>query len=443
MDVPMSYTNPDRSCVGEFSTVPDDCIPTGCDGTDSHDSSPAWQRTAAVVQRRFGRSSLMLAAWMTSIPSVGFAQNCLQWEYRTKLNTASPSPRSSHAMAYDSLRKVTVLFGGPYGYYNNGDTWEWNGTTWTQRPTTGPSPRYAHAMAYDSARHVTVLFGGYDGSFKGDTWEWDGATWTQRSTTGPSPRYAHAMAYDSARHVTVLFGGLDDSSIIDGSDDTWEWNGTTWTPRNTTGPSARHGHRMAYDSVRRVTVLFGGRYPPYFYDDTWEWNGTTWTPRIATAPSPRNSHAMAFDSARGVTVLFGGWAGSYFFDGDTWEWDGTTWTLRSMTGPSPRYLHAMAYDSARDVTLLFGGFDDYDTDGYRGDTWELVNCANPCALFDGDCDGDRDLQDIAAFQMCYSSGFPVEPTCARFDESGDEGVDLADFAGLRDALTGPIPPPGP
>ncbi|MFH0981929.1 MAG: hypothetical protein V2A79_10350 [Planctomycetota bacterium] len=31
---------------------------------------------------------------------------------------------------------------------------------WMNRP--GPSPRYDHAMAYDSARGVTVLFGGWD-----------------------------------------------------------------------------------------------------------------------------------------------------------------------------------------------------------------------------------------------------------------------------------------
>ena len=34
-----------------------------------------------------------------------------------------------------------------------------------------PSPRYLHAMAYDSARGVTVLFGGYDWSCYGETWE--------------------------------------------------------------------------------------------------------------------------------------------------------------------------------------------------------------------------------------------------------------------------------
>jgi hypothetical protein len=66
-----------------------------------------------------------------------------------------------------------VLFGGwslPQNYF--ADTWEWNGVGWTQRSAPGPSGRTNHAMAYDSARGETVLFGGNGfstGSF-GDTW---------------------------------------------------------------------------------------------------------------------------------------------------------------------------------------------------------------------------------------------------------------------------------
>ncbi len=95
--------------------------------------------------------------------------------------------------------------------------------------------REAHAMAYDSARGVTVLFGGWDGAYDDETWEWDGNTWTLRATTGPSPRYYHAMAYDSLRAVCVLFGGLDGST--DG--ETWEWFNTTWTLRTSAGPSPK------------------------------------------------------------------------------------------------------------------------------------------------------------------------------------------------------------
>ncbi|MDP3244850.1 MAG: MopE-related protein, partial [bacterium] len=120
---------------------------------------------------------------------------------------------------YDSQAGKVVLFGGWGGGSYFGDTWEWNGTTWTQVSSTGPAPRVNHAMAYDSQRQKTVLFGGRDGSLKGDTWEWNGTTWTQVSTTGPLPRNDHAMAYDSQRGKVVLFGGYDGGY----PGDTWEY----------------------------------------------------------------------------------------------------------------------------------------------------------------------------------------------------------------------------
>ncbi len=92
-----------------------------------------------------------------------------------------------------------------------------------------PAPRYNSAMVYDVARGVTVLFGGqitqYEGGVSGETWEWNGNSWTQRVVGGPSPRSGHAMAYDSVRGVTVLFGGdTGDNPFANG--ETWEWNGT-------------------------------------------------------------------------------------------------------------------------------------------------------------------------------------------------------------------------
>src|SRR6185295_3122884 len=63
----------------------------------------------------------------------------------------------AHAMSYDSDRQRLVLFGGRNSADQPmGDTWEWDGLAWTQRASTGPSPRSGHAMCYDSARHRTV-----------------------------------------------------------------------------------------------------------------------------------------------------------------------------------------------------------------------------------------------------------------------------------------------
>src|SRR4051794_8670618 len=77
---------------------------------------------------------------------------------------------------------------------------------WVERiPPDAPTERGQHAMAYDSARNVTVMFGG---SGLNDTWELSGNTWIKRTPAhAPSPRYGDAMTYDEARQQVVLFGG--------------------------------------------------------------------------------------------------------------------------------------------------------------------------------------------------------------------------------------------
>jgi hypothetical protein len=70
-----------------------------------------------------------------------------------------------------------------------GDTWTWDGTTWTQqRPATSPPARFDGAMAYDVITGTAVLFGGTDsaGSLLGDTWTWNGTNWKQGARGQPA-----------------------------------------------------------------------------------------------------------------------------------------------------------------------------------------------------------------------------------------------------------------
>ena len=139
--------------------------------------------------------------------------------------TGGPPPaRWIQRMAYDSVRGVTVMFGGAAPGTVLGDTWEWDGTTWIQNAAPGPPARYGHAMAFDSANEVVVVFGGQNAvpfgqGVLGDTWIFDGTTWTQLAISGPSPRCFVKMVYDSARNRIVLFGGWNGTQMVD---DTWE-----------------------------------------------------------------------------------------------------------------------------------------------------------------------------------------------------------------------------
>ena len=230
-------------------------------------------------------------------------------EFWTQVADLGPSPRAGHAMAYDSARQRVVLFGGKLTAQEARDTWEWDGEDWTQVADDGPAARSGHVMAFDSKRNKTVLFGGgpREAGLLRDTWEWDGEGWTQVQDTGPSARRASACAFDNVRNRVVLFGG--DSGEV-GLADTWEWDGAVWTQVAVFGPEPRTGAAMVFEHDH--AALFGGLASsaaagePVVFGNTWEWSGTHWTQRQDIGPGARWGHAMAFDSIRRRVVIFGG-----------------------------------------------------------------------------------------------------------------------------------------
>lgn len=292
------------------------------------------------------------------------------WVYQPSL--VLPINRANHAMAFDQARGRTLLFGG-----NNsallGDTWTWDGSEWLQVITpSGPTARTGHAMAYDAVRQRVVLFGGAGGiagqAAFGDTWEWDGASWVAIGPVpGPAARRGHTMVYDSARSRVVLFGGKSGVSPYPLLADTWEWDGTNWTPRlSALFPPARTEHSMAYDSVRQRCVVFGGE---GVGADTWVWNGATWAQvSPPTSPPARKGHTMAFDAVSQVVLLHSGISGSTVFD-DTWSWDGTSWVqISTSASPMPRWDGQMVFDSLLGCVTLYGGT---TVPAFLADTWVL------------------------------------------------------------------------
>lgn len=293
------------------------------------------------------------------------------------------SRRYGHAMAFDSARGRTVLFGGE-GW---GDTWQWDGAAWSKASPldlhrdANPSTRSRHAMAYDAERDRVVLFGGMDpnGRPLDDTWEWDGVEWVARAPVDSPPgRYDHAMVYDPARRRVVLFGGETLNALKKTTylADLWEWDGTTWAKAaNGNPPNGRSGHAMAVDTVRGRLVLFGGigldaSGKATVTKDTWEYDGSSWKRIPAESPpSAREGAAAAFMPLKG-TLLFGGDDAAGVYYDDTWRWDGTAWTrLMPSSFPDKRTLHAMVYDSVRNRAVLCGGKDETDS---LEDTWELA-----------------------------------------------------------------------
>jgi hypothetical protein len=329
----------------------------------------------------------------------------------------SPSARHGASMVYDPATGDMVLFGGlgSSGYLS--DTWTFNGTTWTLlSPAARPPARDYASMAYDSATRNVVLFGGLGSSGAlGDTWTFDGATWTQLyPATSPSARHGASMAYDPATANVVLFGGLGSSDDYLG--DTWTFKGTTWTLLSrAASPPARDYASMAYDAATANMILFGGDGSSALLGDTWTWiypatPTAMWLQATPVAsPSVRCDASMAYDPSMGAMFLFGG-NGSSGDLSDTWTFDATTWTqLSPATSPSARRGASMVYDPAMGDIVLFGGDGSTsalgDTWIFKGTTWTQLSLpTNPSARDYAPMAYDPTTGDVVLFGGLGSSG---------------------------------------
>ena len=252
------------------------------------------------------------------------------WSMRQNGGGDAPAVASLVALVSDAAEGSVLAYGGfavlaPRKYGPPQDVlWELDARlAWRRHPAAGdaPGPRHHHAMAFDGARRRLVLYGGFDASdqWPTDTWEWDRARWTRIPTpNGPGDRAHHAMTFDEARGQVVLRGGTQRDRVS--PTDTWLWDGRRWERAAVDGPGPGDGYRLAYDSARRVTVLFGG--------ETVTWDGRSWTHRTPTGATPaaRVVHALATDPRRERVVLYGGSVRASDNLADTWEWDGTGWT---------------------------------------------------------------------------------------------------------------------
>ena len=393
---------------------------------------------AGVIERRTwertplpGRSSGALLAELNGklyllAPSKDSSQVLELWDFDgTSWRLLSPPVRPSPRFdaAFVRLGDKLVLFGGrppsssPVSPLN--ETWEWDGTTWTQlSPPTSPPPRYGHFMA--EAQGKLVLFGGLVSSSSplSDTWEWDGTTWTQRfPSTSPSARTFGSMGTVGSH--AILFGGLDATGSGLPLGDTWRWDGNEWTQLTlSTSPSARYFQGSG--SANGQAWVVGGRvrdyYAPYL-SDVWRFDGTAWV-KVTAVNGPSARISAGVGSLGGSLVVMGGTVRSsqdgydrpdadvFLFNGTSWlahpssgpnflsipgavsyqgrltfysptnAWpqgevwwtDGQSWEhVTPLSGPPAVKNSAMAIDPSTGHALLFGGQNPY---GYLAETWE-------------------------------------------------------------------------
>lgn len=297
----------------------------------------------------------------------------------------TPSSRADHEMVYDQHREKIILFGGretdfsvPFvtsaaSSRHMNETWEYDQCGWRQIDTLHKPPNLDDFdIVYDSVRKITVLFGQYtplDNPEKGSLsmmWEYDGQDWRQMAEIKdlPYPRIFSEMVFNPASNQIVLFGGF---SLFGPEWRDWHWE--TWVLENEKWYDItdeityeyippREFPIMVFDEHRNVTVLLISTVNNF----TIEFDGTAWD-NMRDLPNSENRPAlefnrdmnmfggdMVFDTNRGVVVAHG-------LSG-TWEYDGTTWQEIEKAGGPKSQWHAMAYDASRGATVLFGGVDE-------------------------------------------------------------------------------------
>src|SRR5260221_13122707 len=273
---------------------------------------------------------------------------------------AAPGARYEAHMVYDEKVQRMVLFGGLTALgsgtaksYYLGDTWEWNGQKWVERFTpAAPPARSSYSMVYDTSRQHTVMFGGKNGTtYLNDTWIYEGGAWSLVTTpNSPPARVLAGGAYDPIRDRYTIFGGtgLDSAGTAFPYLDTWEFDGTTWTQVNSTGPNVAKPE-LVYDRARNKVLMLAEDTSVVTHMYSYDPGTKSWTElKPSLLPPCVNEGMLGYDTDRNIVVYTGGTCTDSLSSDTTYEWDGTTWkqiTLNSDDGRSVRA--AIGYDETR------------------------------------------------------------------------------------------------
>ena len=308
------------------------------------------------------------------------------WQFDPVQGRWSPLPaparlgrRFEHAVATDPVRGVVMSFGG-WDLENPGapsaEQLRFDGHRWQTEAVATPPGRTDHAMAADTRRGRVVMLGGFGNgaALLGDTWEWDGSSWTQLpfASNGPGLLAMHAMCYDPDEGRTLVVGGIVNGSgrlnaqMFELRDATSNWQEVV----TATTPPMRRSTALAYDLVRHRVVMFGGETNLGLLGDTWEFDGHDWALRSPShAPTARSNHALWFDPRIERVVLVAGTDHTIELE-DAWIWDGQDWKpLLQSSWPPRRAQHAIAWDPTLGTAILCGGRLPSNAGTVFGDTW--------------------------------------------------------------------------
>lgn len=375
------------------------------------------------------RQRVVMVQGSGGAPSATWEWDGLDWHLIA--TTTNPTSRSQAGLVFDHQRGRMVLVGGTV-LGPTDECWEYDGTDWQLRAPLPGAARSGAACVFDPSLGKTLVIGGSDGSFGlQDAFAFDGTNWTAAPDLGRAPTAlaGAAVALEPGGTGVLLFGGSNGQRWPTYRNETWRWDGSSWTelpvpgplalPIPPTPPGSGFADAMMWSQQGEMHLLFGSTVTQVGYGIPvvgWPhtmstWNGSAWlSPQITVLPPTRSYSAIAVDTQANEAVLFGGSPAFPSAPGalleDTWVFDGSSWQQRTPANhPTARAGHSLAYDPIRDRIVLFGGA---DANGARTDTWEWdgnnwLPTANDPQVPQGSLAFDPAVQQVVLFPNSFAT----------------------------------------
>lgn len=329
-----------------------------------------------------------------------------------------PAPRGLCSMAWDPNRARLVLYSGQKQvvFANNrltfgtadggtsfapalGDTWEWDGSSWTQVPTPALIQAGNASLFWDPiASEVRMILDEVAGTSVGPSLRrYTGSAWelVERSRDESSRRVVTSATWSTANQKPLVFAGVLLAASGLPNSDVSLLEELAGTPFESLPPAAQMipvERAVAATEKSGSVLLFGGMSGASRVDSSFRWTGGRWQ-RLEPSASPSARDGASMARIDDQLVLHGGRADNGL-RADTWTWNGSTWSQVAEGAETPAARTDASMFSIGDAAYVFGGSIAggavSETWRYRAGGWssiatpaELVARSQGCATSDG------------------------------------------------------------
>ena len=237
------------------------------------------------------------------------------WATATSINTAR---RTLGTSVQSPVSSVLAYGGNNPGGTVEGETEQYNGTTWTELADLNTARGSGSGGGTNTAALYTGGYLGPPGS-TGVVESWNGSSWAEVSDLNTA-RYESGGGVGSNTANLVAGGISTPPTTVHGQVE--QWNGSSWT-EVTDLNNSRYSSGAAGESYTSAIVAAGGNPGFAAVANVETWNGTSWTETTDVNTARRG---LGSGGTQTSTIIFGGAIPAPAKTGATEIWNGTSWS---------------------------------------------------------------------------------------------------------------------